>query len=107
MEKTIISRVKSKRDSHENWTANNPVLLFGEIITVDMTNGDVRHKTGDGVTPYIDLAFDDQAITEAIEQLNERINEKVGISATHDGVCTVTISGLSHSYSDNTLTIGG
>lgn len=107
MEKTIISRVKSKRDSHENWTANNPVLLFGEIITVVMTNGAVRHKTGDGVTPYIDLAFDDQALTDAIEELNERINEGPGISASHDGICTVTILGFTHSYSDNTLTIGG
>lgn len=107
MKKTIISRVKSKRDSHENWTANNPVLLFGEIITVVMTSGDVRHKTGDGVTPYIDLAFDDQALADAIEQLNERINEKPEITASHDGICTVTLSGFDHSYSNNTLTIGG
>ena len=45
--KTFNARVRNKRDTSANWTANNPVLLNGEIIIVDTAAGDVRYKVRD------------------------------------------------------------
>ena len=41
-----------KKDTAANWTANNPVLLNGEIILIDTDNGELRAKVGDGVKTY-------------------------------------------------------
>lgn len=46
------TRIKSKRDTAANWTANNPVLLNGEIILIDTDSGELRAKVGDGVKTY-------------------------------------------------------
>ena len=43
----------NKRDSKENWDANNPVLLDGEIAIVD---GE-RMKIGNGINRYSELPF--------------------------------------------------
>ena len=39
--------LQQKRDTAENWTGNNPVLLKGEL-GYDITNN--RIKVGDGIT---------------------------------------------------------
>ena len=64
--KTFNARVRNKRDTSANWTANNPVLLNGEIIIVDTAAGDVRYKVGDGSKRYSQLPFTDEAIIESI-----------------------------------------
>ena len=56
-EKIINTRIKNKHDTHVNFTANNPVLLDGEIIFVTGDNEEIQIKIGDGITPYIDLPF--------------------------------------------------
>ena len=45
--KTFNARIKCKRDTSANWTQNNPVLLYGEIILVDTSTGELRAKVGD------------------------------------------------------------
>ena len=60
--KEFDARVKFKRDTSANWTANNPVLLNGEMIIVDTASGEKRTKTGDGTKTYTQLPFDDEAI---------------------------------------------
>ncbi|MBQ8829952.1 MAG: hypothetical protein IJ022_07680 [Burkholderiaceae bacterium] len=57
MDKIFKSRVKHKRDTEANWVTNNPVLLDGEMIFVDMTNGSIYMKVGDGVSRYNSLPF--------------------------------------------------
>ena len=56
MSKTFQTRIKHKKDTHANWTTNNPVLLDGEIAIVD-NNGVVEFKIGDGSTAYNSLPF--------------------------------------------------
>jgi hypothetical protein len=47
-------RIVFRRDTAANWTAVNPVLVAGEAgIEID-TN---QLKIGDGVTPWIELAY--------------------------------------------------
>lgn len=64
--KTFNARVQNKRDTSANWTANDPVLLDGEIIIVDTAAGDVRYKVGDGSKKYSQLPFTDEAIIDSI-----------------------------------------
>lgn len=56
-EKTFNTRIKHKRDTHANWTTNNPVLLDGEIAVVVMENGEIRQKVGNGTSSYTALDF--------------------------------------------------
>ena len=52
-----LSRIKSKKDTKTRWTANNPVLLAGEIgVEVD-TDNRVWMKIGDGITRYNVLPY--------------------------------------------------
>lgn len=46
-----------KRDTEENWSTNNPILLSGEIILVDTNDGGLKLKIGNGVEPYDNLPF--------------------------------------------------
>ena len=47
-------RIQIRRDIAQNWTTNNPVLLYGEV-GFDMTNNNI--KIGDGVTPWNSLEY--------------------------------------------------
>ena len=70
MEKTFNARIKLKRDTATNWESNNPVLLNGEYIIVEMTDGELRAKTGDGVSTYSQLPFNDEAVREMIDNVS-------------------------------------
>ncbi len=63
---TFNARVQNKRDTQENWEKNNPVLLDGEIIIVDLPDGTHKNKTGDGVSNYAALQFDGGSETQYI-----------------------------------------
>lgn len=57
MSKTFQTRIKHKKDTHANWTTNNPVLLDGEIAVVVMGDGEIRQKVGNGTSSYTALDF--------------------------------------------------
>ena len=75
-QKIINARAKNKRDTSSNWTANDPVLLDGEIIIVDTADGEVREKIGDGIKTYTQLPFSD-------EKLRNLLNNHEGDSDIH------------------------
>ena len=52
----IKTRIKHKRDTAANWTAENTILLNGEIAIVDDGNS-TKLKIGDGSTAYNSLPF--------------------------------------------------
>lgn len=95
--KIFNTRVKNKRDSVSNWTDKNPILLDGEVVVVDSTDGESRFKIGDGTKHYSELPFRD-------EYLQNEINNKAAIEAgvytavasSSDGVAyTSTVPGIS------------
>lgn len=95
--KIFNTRVKNKRDSVSNWTDKNPILLDGEVVVVDSTDGESRFKIGDGTKHYSELPFQD-------EYLQNEINNKAAIEAgvytavasSSDGVAyTATVPGIS------------
>ena len=95
--KEFEARIRLKRDTSANWTANNPVLLNGEMILVDTTAGDVRTKTGDGVKTYTQLPFDDEAIYNALNgkcDASNSVDVTLSASAWTNGQQTVSVSGL-------------
>ena len=55
----INGRIRHKRDTDLNWSIHNPILLDGEIIIIDMSDGSVRTKTGDGTKHNSQLSFND------------------------------------------------
>lgn len=68
MSSTYNSRIITKTDTYDNWTAANPVLLNGELVAVtgytyvfdeQGSTGDfgVQFKFGDGATAFNDLPF--------------------------------------------------
>ena len=62
--KELLARVRHKRDTSANWEAQDPVLLNGEIIIVDTTDGKTRTKTGDGQKKYSQLPFDNETTSK-------------------------------------------
>lgn len=54
---TFNSRISNKKDTSENWEANNPILLNGELIIVIEDSGEIRFKVGNGTSHYLELPF--------------------------------------------------
>lgn len=50
-------RLEHPRDTEANWIYHNPILRNGEIIFVDMSNGSIYMKVGDGISRYNSLPF--------------------------------------------------
>lgn len=95
--KNYNARIRHKRDTSANWTANNPVLLNGEIILVDTANGNVRTKTGDGTKRYAQLPFDDEALYNAINgkcEASSSVTITLTASGWNNGQQSVSVSGL-------------
>lgn len=70
----INGRVRHKRDTDLNWSIHNPILLDGEIIIVDMSDGSVRTKTGDGTSHYSQLNFNDGDLRTSVTSLSGRVD---------------------------------
>lgn len=95
--KEFDARIQLKRDTSANWTANNPVLLNGEIVIVDTANGETRTKTGDGVKTYTQLPFDDEAIYNALNNkcdASTTVSAVLSASAWNNGQQTISVEGL-------------
>lgn len=88
-------RIKNKRDSEQNWTNQNPILLNGEMIIVDTENGLAKTKIGDGKTPYNELPYADASLAEQIDEITSALNDcfsKYGGSITGDINITGSVS---------------
>lgn len=82
--KQFNSRIQWKKDTSANWTANNPVLLNGEIAIVVTNAGQTRFKVGDGTSSYTALPFQDEYVLNQIPNVTEYITaqDPVGIADT-------------------------
>ena len=58
--KEVQTRIMQKKDTADNWSAANPVILDGELIFVETPEGDTRTKVGNGTSRYNDLPFVDE-----------------------------------------------
>ena len=83
--KEILTRIKHKRDTSLNWIINNPVLLNGEIILVDIVggNGELRAKIGDGIKTYTQLPFSDEILRDLINDNKVTIDDALSSTSTN------------------------
>ena len=83
--KEILTRIKHKRDTSLNWTINNPVLLNGEIILVDILEGKggLRAKIGDGIKTYTQLPFSDEILRDLINDNKVTIDDALSSTSTN------------------------
>lgn len=70
--KFINTRIKQKRDTEANWQSKNPVLLNGEIVLVDMNDGGLRAKIGNGSSTYDLLPFTDEPLRNLVKSADEK-----------------------------------
>lgn len=86
--KIFNTRVKNKRDSVSNWTDKNPILLDGEVVVVDSTDGESRFKIGDGTKHYSELPFQDEYLQN---EINNKVyyDEATGVCSTKDSVSPI------------------
>lgn len=75
--KQFNSRIQLKKDTSANWTANNPVLLNGEIAIVVTNSGETRFKIGDGTSAYTALPFQDEAVRALITAADDKIDAHI------------------------------
>ena len=75
--KIIKAQMKQRLDTKDNWAANNPVLLEGELGLV--SNDKNLYKVGDGVTAWNDLpfrGFDGTLVHETGDSENAAMSQK-------------------------------
>ena len=88
-----------KRDTEENWTSKNPILLDGEMIIVKTNDGKIRKKIGDGVKKFSELPYDEITIDSAISTTSTNPVQNKVITLALDGkagtaVATTSANGL-------------
>ena len=67
-------RIQQKWDTINNWRANNPVLLPGEIGFGTNAKGEVvTMKVGDGIHSWNDLSFELGSKEEQMQQAEENM----------------------------------
>ena len=76
MSNQFNTRIQMKRDTSANWTANNPIILNGEIILVDTASGELRAKIGNGTKRYNELPFTDEILKNLVSEKSSVIIRK-------------------------------
>lgn len=87
--KTFNARWQNKRDTSGNWEQSKLIILDGELIIVDIEDGCVRTKIGDGVSIYSELPFSDQGNTQSVS-----VSFTVPADGWVDGTQTIVIDAL-------------
>lgn len=96
--KQFNSRIQQKKDTSSDWTANNPVLLNGEIAIVVTNSGETRFKIGDGTSSYTALPFQDEVVRALITAADDKIDAHI---ADTDNPHEVTKAQIGLSNVDN------
>lgn len=111
METRKSTRCITRHDTQSNWESANPVLLDGEEILVECSDGITRRKVGDGVSAYSALPFSDFGFANidlsniTIDGMENKIDKVVTASSTDGKTYTATVDGLSELYVGLRLTI--
>lgn len=63
----INARIRQKKDTASNWANSNPVLLNGELIAVETSDGAIRFKIGDGIKTFNQLPYTDESIYNTVD----------------------------------------
>jgi hypothetical protein len=93
---TITAKIQLRRDTSANWTANNPILLAGEMaLSTDVlyTGTDQpRHKIGNGVDTWSNLDYVPEGSAAYPENLFLTVVNKTGDNLLASGYKVVKVS---------------
>lgn len=118
METRKSTRCITRHDTQSNWESANPVLLDGEEILVECSDGITRRKVGDGASAYSALPFSNFGFAD-IDHTHD-VSEDIGrilkdgltdgqknISSDGTVITTVASDGrtLTKTFTNNCLTI--
>lgn len=99
-EKTISTRHKQKYDTSSNWTANNIVLLAGEIGIESDTN---KFKVGNGTSAWNELDYAGGSEIPLYSTTGQNTDGAMTQKAVTDAIPT-TLSDLNEDSSHRTVT---
>jgi hypothetical protein len=85
----MATRIRLRRGTDIQWASANPVLALGEFGYESNTE---RFKIGDGITPWLSLAYNEQIITRTGDA-----------SGSGNGLIDVTVHDDSHNHTIATL----
>ena len=107
MAKTFNTRVQQKIDTENNWIAQDPVLLNGEIVIAKTEFDEMRIKIGDGTStfsslPYIDDATNNSLLLHTLNKNNPHSVTAQQIGAEVSGSAASALA-EAKSYSDTNL----
>lgn len=94
----------SQRDTEANWKTLNPIIPEGNWAVVEMSNGYIRIKVGDGKTSFTDLPYTDEQISEDLELLEENVNRLAATLAQEISDTDTAISELQGSIKTSETT---
>lgn len=73
---TINARQNNKKDTLANWLKTNPILINGELVFVELEDGTIKHKVGNGIAKFSELPYesdyDDKADKIELEELKTK-----------------------------------
>ena len=103
-------KIQNRRDTIENWTSANPVLLSGEFGYVTTGKYKNMFKLGDGSTKWNDLPF---AYMNVIKPAVYAVSANTEITTDHDnsiflvsGNSAVTVSPIENNFSTTIKNVG-
>ena len=109
----LNARLSLKRDTLANWLASNfekgtsasDYLRAGEIAVVEVTDGDIRFKVGDGASKFSELPYTDAvAMSGSYVPLTRKVN---GHALSSDVTVTKSDLGLGNVENKSSATIRG
>lgn len=112
-------QIRLRRDTWAAWEAANPLLDAGEpVVVIDPTNEHHgEHRTGDGLTHFLDLPLDDQKSIDAVAGKVDKVAGGLPATALSPAVqaalnravsAALTVNGLSPDANGNiAISAGG
>ena len=88
--KTLNARLKQKTDTAANWTANNTVLLKGEI---GIESDTLKFKFGDGITAWTSLGYAGFS-SDDLQDFENRITAVTNKASTNEANITKNITDI-------------
>lgn len=108
MANEVNTRISHKRDTEANWLANNPILLNGEMALVDLEDGNIQIKIGNGIDAFDKLQYilsdgasggsGDSTLKPALNTLTENFNTHKTESEARFGNIENNVSALSDEF---------
>ena len=102
---TINARQNNKKDTLANWLKTNPILINGELVFVELEDGTIKHKVGNGTAKFSELPYesdyDNKANNATIVNNNTDTSVVIDMDADHEYRYFIALTDLTMKLTDN------